>query len=970
MKINTICFIFLFLFLIGAVSAADFENETITSIQQPDPNQDLCKLSAENIEEKLEASNVEIEKLGAASKKTTSTKKATVKKEKVTLTAPNLKMYYKDGSKFKVTVKDKNKKAISKAKVSITINGKSYEKQTDSKGIASLGISLKSGSYSVLTKFAGTKKYDSASVKSTVTVKSTIKCSDFTKYYKNTAKYSSTFYNQKGNLLKNTKVKFIVNSKTYSVKTNSKGVAKLSINLKPGKYSISSVNSKSSESIAKTITIKSLIETKDLTINEGNTGKFNVKVLDSNGKASSNKKVTLKVDGKTYTKTTNKNGIATLNINLEAGKYTITTEYSGLKNSNKITINKVVIPSEYIHTTLIPNYVNVTTNYVYDNSAYSLKTGYNGIIKMPKNEVFTIQIGSNVYRFSTIKIDGIDSTVIGYKSHLIPLDGSGIKTDIDKSKLKGNGIIISRVNGYTQIDYRSVTKDNTALFGFYASKGLDSSEILTYMENDKITAKIGFQTLSYDELGLKYSLSKFYGKTIYDFNYKSYDEITHHDTASIKFANTGKAVTFSYFGNYIVGYPSKEDIKTIFTVNGKEELERTETISYGLSENYRNAMGFEVLQSYSIINEKITKDILEKWVSKSSDYLNRFGVMNVYGMHLASLECVWIADELANKYSNEFNVKWQRNNATTILGGINLENTYLNILNADMGMDVKGTDKNTVLFRLLNSLYLPYIEDYVLMPIAERYGGNSIDSLDSIFTAISKNSFSIAQLGDLLYLFGQENTSAIILNCTNGVASVILVDENSVYKGSSISTTKDCCGVGIIPQDVIKGIKQTFSLLSPGVYKITDRLNNIHPFNLMLYKGITFLLGKTLEGASQASFGLFTAMVVVQGAGTIYRDGLVDEKNWHETMDKITFTRPGYLQSKKVYNIPNENGGYDYIEVKIKDDLTLDRNNATYISNGKTKQLTKSETYQYFCEDYWTPFSMPSKYWDESWKGG
>jgi lysozyme family protein len=52
----------------------------------------------------------------------------------------------------------------------------------------------------------------------------------------------------------------------------------------------------------------------------------------------------------------------------------------------------------------------------------------------------------------------------------------------------------------------------------------------------------------------------------------------------------------------------------------------------------------------------------------------------------------------------------------------------------------------------------------------------------------------------------------------------------------------------------------------------------------------------------------------------------------------------------------------------INDDLTLNRNNATYISNGRVRQLTKDETYQYFTDEYWTPFSMPAKYWDESWR--
>lgn len=77
----------------------------------------------------------------------------------------------------------------------------------------------------------------------------------------------------------------------------------------------------------------------------------------------------------------------------------------------------------------------------------------------------------------------------------------------------------------------------------------------------------------------------------------------------------------------------------------------------------------------------------------------------------------------------------------------------------------------------------------------------------------------------------------------------------------------------------------------------------------------------------------------------------------------------GYLQGKKVYNIPNRNGGYDYVEVNVNNDLTLDRNNAIFISAGKTRKLTKEETYQYFDAEHWSPFSMPTKYWDDSWKG-
>lgn len=971
-KINTICFIFLLVFLISAVSAANSENETIQSIQQPDPNEDLSEISVENnkvdtlkqseIQEENLQVKQDVEKLSAAQKVET--------KKKITISAPNVKMYYKDGSKFTVTLKY-NKKVIGNAKIKIQINGQTYTRTTDKTGKASINLNFNSGTYTVLSSCDGNSEFESASAKSTVTIKSTIKCSDLSKYYKNTAAYYPKFYDKKGKLLKNTNVKIKLNSKTYTVKTDSKGVGKLAIDLKPGKYSIVVTNSKTSESITKTVTIKSLIETKDLTLNESQKGKFNVKIYNSNGKVSPNKKVTIKLNGKTYTKTTNKNGIATLEIsNLKAGKYTITTEYSGLKSTNKITINKIIKKSNFIHTTLIPNYVNATLQYVFQNSAYSLKTGSNGIVKMPKNEIFTIEVGGKSYLFSNIVIPGVKTQVIGYQSHLIPFDGSGIKSNINKDNLQGNGIIISRINGYTQIDYRSNTNDNVELFGFYADKGLENSETLTYMQNDKITAKINFITNSFDEMGVKYSLSKYYQKTIYDFNYKSYDEITNYNTDKIRFTNTNTPVTFNYFGMSIVGYTSKEDIITKFVINGKEEVQRQETISYGFADKYRKTLGFEVLQSYTIINEKITQEILQSWVSADSKYLSKLGVMNVYGMHLASLETAWLADLLAENYSKEFNVNWNRGHTLTILGGINLDDTYLNILNADMGLDVTGDEKKCILFRTANSMNLPNLEEIAFSEINSRYHNQTSNSLTNILSTITANKFSISQLGEMVYIFSEDGSnSAIIINSTSGVSSVINYKDNNVYKGASISTACDCCSVGLVPTDIMNGIRSIFNLAKNGINSVVNYITrNAQSLSTMAYD-TTIYLSKKMDYASiTVGIGLVSAMTFIQKIGVQYRS-TIDKKDWHTTMDIITFTRPGYLQNKKVYNIPNGKGGYDYVEVNIKSDMSLDRDNAIYISEGKTKNLTKEETYKYFENDYWDPISLPTKYWDSSWKG-
>ena len=247
-KINTICFILLFFLLISAASAADSDNETLENANQPDPNQDIDNLNDEKLQsceiDDAVSKSVESEsELGASNLRASlveGTIKATQKvaKLKVGLKAPNVKMHYKDGSKFKATLKDHNGKAMKNAKLKITINGETYSKKTDNKGTASISLNLKSGTYSVVTTYEGSGVYAKKSVTSKVTIKSTIKCNDMSKYYKNTASYYSTFYDKKGHLLKNTGIKFKLKSKTYSVKTNKKGVAKLAIDLKPGKYAI------------------------------------------------------------------------------------------------------------------------------------------------------------------------------------------------------------------------------------------------------------------------------------------------------------------------------------------------------------------------------------------------------------------------------------------------------------------------------------------------------------------------------------------------------------------------------------------------------------------------------------------------------------------------------------------------------------------------------------------------------------
>lgn len=960
------CFILLFFFLICAVSAADNQNETLQQ-KQPEKSQDLCQISVESNTVKLESKKVENEKLERSL--VCSLLPASAFKTKVTMNAANVKMFYKDGQKYQVTLKDSKKQPIKNAKVKISINGQTYTKTTNNKGIASLSLNLKSGTYVISATFDGSLKYHKQSVKSTAVIKSTIKCSDLTKYFKNTAPYCVTFYDKKGKALKDTSVKFKLNSKSYTFKTNKNGIVKISADLAPGKYSISSINTKTSETITRTITIKNIVETKDLTMTANDGSKFKVKILNSNGKVAPNKKVTFILDGRTYTRTTDKNGIASLEIYLPGGKYKIITEYGGLSYTNTITVQKTLKDCSFSHVTLIPTYVNVTAPYVFHNSAYALKTGSNGIIKMPKNEIINIQISeTQSYLFSNTQISGINTTVIGYKTHLVPFDGSGIKSDYNINNLKGDGILISRGVNETRIEYRSTTVENSELFGVYYDAGSEESETITYLQNDRIKARIKYLIYGYDETGIRFNLQKSNVVVSYDFHTQTY-QLLYSDVYQIKFANTNESVRFNSYKTAISGSPSKDDILTKFIVNRKEKLEKKETISYGLGEKYRSTFGFEVLQSYAIINEKVNRNIVERWVLDSSAYLIRYGIMHVYGMFLASLETVWLADEIATQYEKDFNVNWERSNTATVLGGINLDNTYLHILNADMGMSVSGNNQTMEsLFRLMNSIYLPNIEDYALKNVAMRYRSNNTNSITNILDSIEKENFTIVQMGDIFYILtDSDKKSAIVINSTSGVAEVILVDDDFAYKGSKICTANDCCSVGVTPQDILNGVKDLLNMFKTKISDIIgDITNKLHPLSILGYSATNVglnLASKVIQNSVFVASELVGCMMGIHAVGNYIKNNFVDKKDWHYAYDHVTFTRDGYMQNKKLYNIPKSDGNYDYIEVEINPDGTLNRDNVLYITNGNTRKISKSESYKYFDEETWEPYTMPKKYW-------
>ena len=258
---------------------------------------------------------------------------------KTVLEAENVVMYYKDGTRFAVVLKDINGNPLANMDVIISINGRNYVKQSDENGTASLGLNLESKNYTVVTTFGGNSKYFGTRSNNTVSILSTLLSKDIVKYYRNGTQFYATVLDFKGNPLANTTVMFNINGVFYNKTTDENGTAKLNIWLRPGKYIITIFNLVTGEQAGNNVTVLSkIVENYDLVKYYKNASKFSVKILDSQGYPVEGTIVTFNINGVFYYKETDSNGIASLAINLRPGKYVITTMYGQYDVGNNVTV--------------------------------------------------------------------------------------------------------------------------------------------------------------------------------------------------------------------------------------------------------------------------------------------------------------------------------------------------------------------------------------------------------------------------------------------------------------------------------------------------------------------------------------------------------------------------------------------------------------------------------------------------------
>ena len=250
----------------------------------------------------------------------------------------DLSMYYKNGSRYEVSIYQDGKLINSQnndSKVIFNVNGVNYTKELVN-GKASIGINLNPGNYTITTFYHYTDGL--ATKTNNIEVLSTIKANDVVKFFRNGTQYCAKFLDGCGSPLVNASVIFNINGVFYKKQTDDNGMAKLNINLRPGVYILTAMHP-DALMYGSNITVLSTILANDVVKFFRNGTQYYAKFLDGCGSPLVNASVTFNINGVLYKKQTDYEGVARLNINLFPGKYILTAMHpDGLMYGYNITV--------------------------------------------------------------------------------------------------------------------------------------------------------------------------------------------------------------------------------------------------------------------------------------------------------------------------------------------------------------------------------------------------------------------------------------------------------------------------------------------------------------------------------------------------------------------------------------------------------------------------------------------------------
>ena len=412
-----------------------------------------------------------------------------------TVLAEDLNKLYLDKNQFYATFLQGDGTPLVNTNITFNINGVFYNRVTNDEGVAKLNIRLSSGKY-ILTAYHPLDGYD---IGYTVTIVDSVSTIIKTQHYDFIAGVdnvvSIVLYDQFNHTVSNQTVSLKVGSVTYTGTTDDNGMAKYNIKLlTPGNYTFNKNGGYLASSASNTI---SVYEGKDVVLTPGDDivlkgEAFSVLVKDEDGNLVINKNVYFNVNGVNYVRVTDKNGVASINIRLDAGVYNISYTFNatGYKKVTGSTIMYVITTTTTIiqgndvtigkdtnqkfNVTLTASGVPIVNKNVtirINGVDYIRTTDNNGVASL------TIRLDAGTY-LVTYSFNGDSKlapsngkaycTVVDRKNSLFVVNGSTVFTQNSTEEFKvllknsdgspiANEKVIFTVNG---IDYTSTTDAN------------------------------------------------------------------------------------------------------------------------------------------------------------------------------------------------------------------------------------------------------------------------------------------------------------------------------------------------------------------------------------------------------------------------------------------------------------------------------------------------------------------------------
>ena len=344
-----------------------------------------------------------------------------------TIQANDVVKFFRNGTQYCAKFLDGCGSPLVNASVTFNINGVLYKKQTDDNGMAKLNINLRPGVYILTAMHPDTLMYGS-----NITVLSTILANDVVKFFRNGTQYCAKFLDGCGSPLVNASVTFNINGVLYKKQTDYEGIARLNINLFPGKYILTAMHP-DGLMYGYNITVLSTIHGDDIVKFFRNGTQYCAKFLDGCGSPLVNASVTFNINGVFYKKQTDDNGMARLNINLFPGEYILTAIH--LNGEEKANIIKVLTTISAEDISLIEN----------------------------KSGVFVLKTHDGARNVS-ITINGVE--------YIVQTDDGGVAT-LNVSLSKGNHAVLSKnLNSGEEIFNTIYVMEDPAFIKYYSIYGV------------------------------------------------------------------------------------------------------------------------------------------------------------------------------------------------------------------------------------------------------------------------------------------------------------------------------------------------------------------------------------------------------------------------------------------------------------------------------------------------------------------